>query len=111
MTIAGNNTVIANWSRSNPSDRKEAAVITKAMGSTGIENPSTTLSYTVATTAGKTGTGTTVTAGAITGAAAEISPASPGAPAPAATTAPGFGPLMSLAGLTLAAMAMVRLRR
>ena len=43
---SANKTVIVNWSRSNPSDREEAAVITKAMESAGIENPSATLSCT-----------------------------------------------------------------
>jgi len=108
LYYAANKTVIVNWSRSNPSDREEAAVITKAMGSAGIENPSATLSYTVVTATGKEKTGTAITANATTR-AEELPAATSAAPSP--TPAPGFGIVSALAGLALVAGAISRMRR
>jgi len=60
LYYAANHTAIANWSRDNPSNREEAAAITKALESPGIENPSVSGSYTV-TGSAKTTEGTTET--------------------------------------------------
>ena len=108
LYYAANKTVIVNWSRSNPSDREEAAVITKAMGSAGIENPSATLSYTVVTATGAEKTGTAGTSNATT--RAEETPAATSA-APSPTPAPGFGIVLALAGLALVAVGFSRMRR
>jgi len=93
LYYAANQTVIANWSRDNPSDREEAAAITKALESPGIENPSVSGSYTV-TGSAKTTTGATET---VTG---SLIPEESGLPettaAPARTTAaPGFEGVLS----------------
>ncbi|MFA6363468.1 hypothetical protein [Methanoregula sp.] len=110
LYYAANKTVIVNWSRSNPSDREEAAVITKAMGSAGIENPSATLSYTVVTATGKEKTGTAITINTTTRAEETPAPAATSA-APSPTPAPGFGIITALAGLALVAGAISRMRR
>jgi len=110
LYYAANKTVIVNWSRSNPSDREEAAVITKVMGSTGIENPSATLSYTVVTATGKEKTGTAITVNTTTRAEETPAPAATSA-TPSPTPAPGFGIVTVLAGLALVAGAIPRMRR
>jgi len=108
LYYAANQTVIANWSRDNPSDREEAAAITKALESPGIENPSVSGSYTV-TGSAKTTTGATET---VTG---SLIPEESGLPettaAPARTTAaPGFEGVLSLTGLIAAAFACTWLK-
>jgi PGF-CTERM protein len=110
LYYSANKTVIVNWSRSNPSDREEAAMITKAMESAGIENPSATLSYTVVTATGTEKTGTAVTVNATTRAEVTPAPAATSA-APSPTQVPGFGIVAALAGLTLVAGAISRMRR
>ncbi|MEN6396039.1 MAG: hypothetical protein ABFC78_06105 [Methanoregula sp.] len=110
LYYSANKTVIVNWSRSNSSDREEAAVITKAMGSTGIENPSATLSYTVITATTTEKTSTAVTVNAATRAEETPAPAATSA-APSPTPAPGFGIVSALAGLALVAVATLRMKR
>jgi len=109
LYYAANHTVIANWSRDNPSNREEAAVIAKALESPGIENPSVSGSYTV-TGSVKTTKGTTET---VTGSpvVAEKTGLPETTAAPARTTsAPGFGGVLALAGLVAAAFASMWLK-
>jgi hypothetical protein len=47
LFYAGNKTVIANWSRSNPDEREESETITKVLASPGIDNPYAVVEYTV----------------------------------------------------------------
>lgn len=109
LYYAANHTVIANWSRDNPSNREEAAAITKALESPGIENPSVSGSYTV-TGSAKTTTDITES---VTGSL--VVPEESGLPettaAPARTTAaPGFEGVLSLTGLIAAAFACTWLK-
>jgi len=108
LYYAANHTAIANWSRENPSNREEAAAITKALESPGIENPSVSGNYTV-TGSAKMTTGATET---VTG---SLMPEETGLPettaAPARTTAaPGFEGVLSLTGLVAAAFACTWLK-
>jgi len=106
---AANHTVIANWSRDNPSNREEAVVIAKALESPGIENPSVSESYTV-TGSAKMTTGATET---VTGSLVPEETLSHETTAgPARTTsAPGFEGVPALMGLIAAAFACTWLRR
>ncbi|MDD4484919.1 MAG: PGF-CTERM sorting domain-containing protein [Methanoregula sp.] len=109
LYYAANHTVIANWSRDNPSDREEAAAITKSLESPGIENPSVSGSYTV-TGSVKTAAGATEVVGQSPTVTKETSvPETTAAPA-RTTSAPGFGGVFALAGLVAAAFACTWLR-
>jgi hypothetical protein len=110
LYYAANRTVIANWSRENPSDKEEAAVITKALESPGINDPSVSKSYTVAAMAKAE---TNSTASAVTSPALTQGTSAPGTTAaPARTTsAPGFEGALALAGLAAAALVRCGTRR
>ncbi|MDD1702458.1 MAG: PGF-CTERM sorting domain-containing protein [Methanoregula sp.] len=102
LYFAGNNSVIANWTRSNPSEREEAAIITKAMAEPGIENPGATLFYTVVPAAGTQDAGKNVTAETTAPDGTPAVTASSAASHPSATTAPGFGVIVAIAGMIVA---------
>jgi len=110
LYCAANRTVIANWSRENPSDKEEAAVITKALESPGIENPAVSKSYTV-TDSANVSAGATERVGQSPASTQETSvPETTAAPA-RTTSAPGFGTLLALAGLAAAALVLCGTRR
>jgi hypothetical protein len=109
LYYAANRTVIANWSQKNPSDKEEAAVITKALASPGIDNPSVSKSYTVAAQAKAE---TTNASAAISPALTQGTGVSGTTAAPAqTTTAPGFEGALALAGLAAAALVLCGTRR
>jgi len=110
LYYAANHTAIANWSRENPSDKEEAAAITKALESPGIENPSVSGSYTVAALS-KTET-TTPASTAISPALTQGTATPERTSAPVQTTsAPGFDGALALAGLSAAALVLCGIRR
>ncbi|MFA5237511.1 MAG: hypothetical protein WC362_06615 [Methanoregula sp.] len=110
LYYTANKTVIANWSRSNPSDREEAAVITKAMAGPGIENPSSTFSYTVEASNGTQKASSTATMNATPPQEHLESIATSAAPSSSATQSPGFGITATLVGMVFAAVILVRIR-
>lgn len=109
LYYAANHTVIANWSRDNPSNREEAAAITNALESPGIENPSVSGSYTVTGSAKTTAGATETVTGSLVVPEETDLPETTAAPA-RTTSVPGFEGVLALVGLAAAAFACTWLK-
>ncbi|MFA5332263.1 MAG: hypothetical protein WC342_07780 [Methanoregula sp.] len=116
-----NRTVIANWSRSNPNEREEEDVITKALGSSGIDNPYAVAGYVVTGSGSQdahiSGNEPVFTTPVTTLAKKSLTPSRPtGSESPdtthsAATQAPGFSGIAACGMLCLTGFFLARQRR